>query len=137
MCSSVLINHIKHGIPRSHETGLQQRRITQSVSRVKGGFFSVRLATAPGSWSVSCLTSILHQKGKAVITNKLLLDNVVGPVCCIVMKRRQHNRTVTTKLRFCVSLGFGLISQRTTPSSQLFSSTHTFLMKYNCQHFVQ
>lgn len=56
------------------KTGFQRRRITQSVGRVEGGLFSPpRLETAPGSWSVSCLTSIPRQKGKAVITNKLLL----------------------------------------------------------------
>lgn len=35
--------------------------------------FSVCLAAAPGSWSMSCLTSIPRQKGKAVITNEPLL----------------------------------------------------------------
>lgn len=59
-------------LSRTKKTGFQRRRIIQSTSRVKGGLFSTRLATAPGSWSMSCLTSIARQKGKAVITNKLL-----------------------------------------------------------------
>ena len=46
---------------------------SRDASFSQPGLFSIRLATAPGSWSVSCLTSIPRQKGKAVITNEPLL----------------------------------------------------------------
>lgn len=110
----------------ARKTGFQQRRIIQSTSRVKGGLFSTRLATASGSWSVSCLSSVARQKGKAVITNKLLLvklsltmqsDQCVAPS----WNRANINRTVTTKLRsLCL-----LRVQFDIPSSHLFSCSHT------------
>lgn len=138
MCSFFLINRIKHDIPRSHATGSQQRSITQSASRVKRGLFSIRLATAPGSWSVSCLTSIPRQKGKAVITNKLLLVKrslTMQSDECVTPSWNGDNTITSSGL--CASLGFSLTFPRTSPSSHLVSSLQTFLMKYKRQHFVQ
>lgn len=64
---SFLMNRIKNDIPHTKQASSRDASFSQPV------LFSIGLATAPGFWSVSCLTSRPRQKGKAVITNELLL----------------------------------------------------------------
>ncbi|MEQ2205480.1 hypothetical protein XENOCAPTIV_000185, partial [Xenoophorus captivus] len=73
-------HRIKHDILLSHETHLQQRRLSQPAVSGERCFLPVwRLLPVPAP---SRLTNIPHRKGKAVIKYKLLLvkpDNAVEP----------------------------------------------------------
>lgn len=90
--------------------------------------FFTRLAGAPGSWPVSNLTNMAHQKGKAVITNKLLLVNLCQTMWSDQCVARNKDNIITVWQQssgLCSSRGFSLASP--APHSFL---TYTLLIKH-------
>lgn len=71
-------------------------------------------------------------EGKAVITNKLLLMKLSLTMWSDQCAAQSWNNIITLRRQssgLSVSLGFSLTSLRTTPSSRLFSTSHTLLIK--------